>query len=378
MPRTREQELFEILKDPTNYRFPVNTNTQFRNGVKALALERGLEWIPNRGFQPVTPQNTPQNTLRAITPDKPLEQPSSPSQPILHGVKVADQLPNAASIWEKAEKANEADKTLVQKRQSQSIEFPNEPIALCVLSDQHIGAHGADYAAMRHDAQVVAQTDGFYAVLTGDGINNFIVSKLVSARAADLLRVDEQWLALEHYFSFFVDKHGQSRIVAAVSGNHEQWTYKIAGFDHLKNILPKQILYDTDQLEATIKVGAFSSSWLFRHKTKYNSVYNALHGVKQTLRLGSSDPDVLIAAHIHRGAGYEVFYHQDRKRLGILTGTYKTNDAYPRQEGFGGGGKGNCVSVVITPDGRLIPFDDVTSAANHLEMERMKHRMVAR
>ncbi len=364
-----DTELGVLLSDPSNYRLR-GFNSGFRERLKQAALEHG--YIPKygRGFVPLP------NKTQITAPKQALLLPIDTVQhhaPMVQGVMVSDT-PDPAEIWAKAKIANAQSKAHVEKRQNQLIDFGSKPVAIAVLSDQHIGGTGTDYSAMERDAKIIASTEGFYAVLTGDAVNNFIVSKLVVARVADALKIDEQWLAFEHYLKFFVDEHGVNRIVAAVSGNHEQWTYKIAGFDHLRNLLPKQILYDTDQLECVFKVGAFSSKWMFRHKGRYNSVYNALHGVKQSLRLGSSDPDVICAAHIHRGAVFEVFYHQDRKRLGVLTGTYKTEDAYARQEGFGGGGQGNCVCLVLTPDGRITPFDDAQSAANFLEMERMKAR----
>jgi hypothetical protein len=377
MPSVKN-EIANLLADPKNYRMQPHFSSKLRGKLKALALEHGFVMVRGKGFAQLPTKseiNSPPAVSSLIPPRTMPEAAHSQAQPILYGVKVSDLTPDPSSIWEKAKKINSQVQQHVEARQNQLIDFGGKPVAVAILSDQHIGGTGTNYQAMERDARIIANTDGFYAILTGDAINNFIVSKLVAARVADALRVDEQWLMLEHYIKFFTDEHGTNRILAAVSGNHEQWTHKIAGFDHLKNVLPKQILYDTDQLEVTLKVGAFSSKWMFRHKTKYNSVYNALHGVKQSLRLGSSDPDVICAAHIHRGAVFETFYHQDRKRLGILTGTYKTEDAYARQEGFGGGGQGNCVCVVITPDGKITPFDDAQSAANFLEMERMKARL---
>ena len=293
---------------------------------------------------------------------------------LIRGATAAEFTPDASSVWERAKAANAKSKAFETMRDHQSLEFPDEPIALALIGDQHLGGTGTDYAALEHDARTVAKTPGMYAVLMGDAVNNFVFAKLAHARAADALNLDEQWIALKHYLTFFLDTHGQTKIVAVVSGNHEQWTPRVAGVDVLRGLVPEKALYDTDQILTTIKVGAFSSGWLLRHKVRYNSVYNALHGTKQTLRLGQFDPDVIVSAHVHRGATYEVFWHQDKKRLGILTGTYKTTDAYARTEGFGGGGKGNCVTVVISPDGTMQPFDDITMAAAFLEFKRLMWR----
>jgi len=39
----------------------------------------------------------------------------------------------------------------------------------------------------------------------GDAVNNFVFAKLAHARAADALNLDEQWIALRHYLTFFLD-----------------------------------------------------------------------------------------------------------------------------------------------------------------------------
>lgn len=342
------------------------------NGRNALALALGITDTQARRlieFEDMNPVKPPEPQNLKLEPDP------SPSAPTITGAKPNDFVISPDDAWQKALRAGEKNLEFERLRANQRIGFPDQPIALCLLSDQHIGANGTDYKQMQHDAEVVARTPGLYGVLTGDAINNFIVQKLIAARVKDALEIDEQWQALKKYLTFFHDENGKSKLIASVSGNHEQWTTKIAGFDMLRGLMPEHVLYDTDQIDVKIQVGAFETSWLFRHKTRYNSVYNALHGAKQTIRLGELDPDVIVTAHIHRGAVYEVLYHQGRKRLGLLTGTYKRFDAYARQEGFGGGGKGNCLTVVISPDGTMQAFDDVKLAADFLEFLRMKWRL---
>ena len=247
------------------------------------------------------------------------------------------------------------------------ITFPDDkPVALVFISDIHFGARGTDYTAAFADAEIIANTNGMYGIFHGDGIDNFIPNKLAQARRGAPITLDEEWAL----FKIWLEKLG-GKLIVAVAGNHDNWTRLLGGVDFLKGILPKRVLYDRDELFVRVTLGGFEWKLLIRHKTRFNSVYNPLHGIKQTVRFHRHDPDIAVAGHVHRGAVHEVWYHQGARRLAILTGTYKTEDEYARQEGFtSGGGRGNTVSVILMPDGSSVALDDLSMAARMLKLLR--------
>ncbi len=282
--------------------------------------------------------------------------------PQISGLTVEASMPDPEKVWAKAVFEQEKHEAEQRFRQNQVITFPPQPICLVCIGDRHIGAPGTDYKALRRDSELIAHTPGMYAIDTGDGVDNFIKAKHQDARAADPLRIDEQWILLQETLRWLGD-----RFLISVSGNHNHWSYKIAGWDIFRSLLPQNVLYDPDEVAVTIQVGTAQWRWIIRHKTRVNSIYNALHGHKQHIRLGMQDADVIVAAHIHRGAVYEVFYHQSQRKIGILTGTYKIFDSHVREEGFLGGGLGTTVAVVMHPEGWMQPFDNLKAAATFME-----------
>lgn len=140
-----QTEVQAVLSNLIGYKFNPSFSAVFRQKLKDALLERGYSYHRTKGFYNLEQNNPSLNTPIPI----PIPQShSESSQPILHGVKVSDHTPDPAGIWERAKKANEQDKKLEKAKENQLIEFGNEPIAIAILSDQHIGAHGTDYEAM--------------------------------------------------------------------------------------------------------------------------------------------------------------------------------------------------------------------------------------
>lgn len=89
---------------------------------------------------------------------------------------------SVASKWAQAEERNRESihKALVASKFS--IELPEEPCAITFVSDQHISVgNTVDLKSMREDAELIASTDGVYAVLGGDGIDNHCLDEETDA-----------------------------------------------------------------------------------------------------------------------------------------------------------------------------------------------------
>lgn len=242
------------------------------------------------------------------------------------------------------------------------------PVGIALISDLHIGGSGTDYDKMFDDARIVKETPGMYAMLPGDNIDNFIKGKLVSANFATGLPVIGQWALFQRFLEII-----SSKLIAAVAGNHDNWTLDLAAVDYLAHLLPNYVLYDPYEVRTTIKVGKSKWNMLLRHKVRYSSIYNPLHGIKQHYRNGDWAFDIGVAGHVHRGAVYEPFYAHGKKRWAILCGTYKKIDSYPLAEGFVGGGEGDSVALIMTPDGRMEVMDDLRLAASFLGYLRQQY-----
>ncbi len=117
--------------------------------------------------------------------------------------------------WTRAEKKSAKRIEKETLRGKFDVHFPSGPIAISVISDQHIAPGTAcDFKRMREDAELIRDTPGFYAVFGGDGVDNHIKhrSALIGANSTP----DEQWKLFDYYLQLFGDK-----ILAIISGNHD-------------------------------------------------------------------------------------------------------------------------------------------------------------
>ena len=79
------------------------------------------------------------------------------------------------SEWARAERKGVSNIRKAQKRGKFNVSFDSGPIAISVISDQHIAPNTAcDFVRMKEDAELIRNTPGFYAVFGGDGVDNHI------------------------------------------------------------------------------------------------------------------------------------------------------------------------------------------------------------
>ena len=65
------------------------------------------------------------------------------------------------------------------------------------------------------------------------------------------------------------------KLIAVVSGNHDNWTFSMSGIDIVKRLLKKtKVLYDRDEIRTIISVGNQEWEFCIRHKWLGSSIYN--------------------------------------------------------------------------------------------------------
>ena len=202
-------------------------------------------------------------------------------------------------------------------------------IALCFVADQHIGNVGTDYDMAETHAKLIGKTKNAYAILGGDGIDNFIKASILPALINQVTSPKEQVALLEKYIGFFND-----HILAMTSGNHERWTKQVSGLDFLSKLAKtERLLYSPDKYKIRLFLNDIEYKIYVRHKYKYNSTLNLTHTVKRLLTQGDWDFDIG-AVHHHHQYNMESFLYHNTERIAIRTGSYKVADAYSRQEGY--------------------------------------------
>lgn len=275
----------------------------------------------------------------------------------------ADQYINVDRIWQRVlEHQIEAD-AKHEAKQHQTITINDgKPFAIAYLSDFHVGSSGVNYKALKKDVDTINQTEGFWSEFHGDAVDNWVVGKLAGLQRNQLLNFDEEWGLFLAILEMM-----QPKLLWVVSGNHDNWSFKIGGADRIRQALQgSKILYDTDEVNVTVKLGNASWRHKIRHKTRYNSVFNKSHGIERDLERGGDDFDIGVAGHTHVGTFFREFAFHGKMRLAILTGAYKRHDAFQREIGFAPTTHDGCGAVVYMPDGSLLPVQNIQLAAKVL------------
>lgn len=284
---------------------------------------------------------------------------------LVDGVFARDRSRSPEEVLEEAIKRQKGIFDLEdRKRTGQSIVI-KPPCALADLSDFHFGDSMTDYVAIKEDTTIIRDTPGFYCGFSGDGINNWIVQKLAHLNRNQQITLDEEW---ELFFWWLTQL--DEKLVYVCAGNHDNWTYKISGFDPLsKHLENTKVLYDRHQIVFDLVTGPVSRIVRVRHKEKYNTHLNPTHG--QEVSWKRDQPfDISIGSHTHIGTLYRESIKHGKKIIHLLTGTYKRYDVFGTELGLALPHGRGCGSLVFDTDGEVQYFDSTKKAANYLNYLR--------
>lgn len=287
------------------------------------------------------------------------------------GVLPEDHLPDEDDIDELLEnlfKAQDKRFNLAYRmKEVQTITIPKLPCAIALFSDLHIGDEYADYKAIIRDAEIVSNTEGLYAGFAGDGINNWIIGRLTAKQRDEVMSYKYEWAVFFRWLDLLKEK-----LLFCVTGNHDNWTYKLAGFDRIAEHLDGvKTLYDRDQIVFNLKTGPYDNLVGVRHKWKGHSQWNATHGIEKGMRgfMGHT-VDIGIGGHTHAGTIFRDFIWNGKKQFACLLGVYKVHDDYAREIGFPDSYSTGCGALVFDVDGSITKMDNLEQAAKYLKFLR--------
>lgn len=251
-----------------------------------------------------------------------------------------------------------------QKKRQQTIRFDTGPICIVFLGDQHIGNAGCDIKRVFDEQRKVLQMPRTYCWQMGDLVDNFIVGRLKEQNMKPSAPVWEQWMTAKKY----LDKWwGHQKIVAYVGGNHGAWTAKTSGgIDYRRDVCPDGILFDGDDIKATVSVGSAKYKVWARHKWKGSSIYNQTHGQERAARFSDPNYDLYVGAHTHVGALYREMVHEGKRKAAVQVGTYKVHDDYQRMAGFPEHDHSTACAVILHDDGSMHGMADLDAAKRYM------------
>jgi hypothetical protein len=326
-------------------------------------MKRELHW-----GSPTIAKHGREARSRWVGPDSPHanRKPKGPPAPTIVGVTVSEHTHDPAALWDRAIiRQRDLEARILERRKDQRIDFDDGPICIAFLSDVHFGAPGTDYAAARHDAQTVRDTPRMFAGFHGDGPDNYVVGRLKDLNMHRTFTITEEWALFEDWVGMLREKW-----LWWVSGNHDEWTRKAAGFDPIRKIaesLPK-ILFDDHECVFTLRVGDGEWRIKVRHKWRGGSIFNPSHPIEVGWERGGTPFDIGIGGHTHRGTVIRPFIRHGVKRYAVLTGAYKKEDEYGREQGFEPVFSTGSAAMIFWPDGRVLRVDDIDTAAHLMSL----------
>jgi hypothetical protein len=260
-----------------------------------------------------------------------------------------------------------------QARQYEKMEDPwypitvdsPKPFAVAFMSDMHIGSPNVNYRLLYDHSQIIRWTDGMYLIVLGDERDNFVGTRLNHARFTANMSVDDEVRLYIAWKEMVEDK-----MLAYVTGNHDLWSWKMAGIDLADLVLPKTVLYDKYEVRIAINLNDLHTWQLkLRHRWSGRSIYNLTNGIERAWQFESFD--IGIGGDYHDGTICREFIRDGQIRYAILLGTYKNlDDPYHKQIGKIQSPHMGCGVMIFYPDGEMQWFRDIEQAADYLEYLR--------
>lgn len=242
------------------------------------------------------------------------------------------------------------------------IRLPNKPFAMVFLSDLHIGSAGVDYRQARLDAETIRDTPNMYAVFHGDGIDNWIIPKLSPLQRGQLIPFDKEIALFKAWLCTL-----NTKLVAVVAGNHDNWTTRMSGIDWLEGVIAPQALYDPQQIMFDLEFGNHMLRVCVRHKWRGSSIHNPTHGLERASK--DIDADIYVGGHTHIGTLFRSFVVRNKPRIAVLTGTYKLNDPYTKELNLPESSHHGAGAVVFDTNGAMTWVADVQEAAKYVQFK---------
>lgn len=249
------------------------------------------------------------------------------------------------------------------------------PFGVVGLPDHHLNNIGTMARRAFDDAKVIADHPALYAVGIGDWLDNFIVGFLERERRKDVMSHADAWRILEHYLAILGPK-----LIAAISGNHMDWTTSAGGVDVMKKMFEDMGLgpiYDPDEVRVRLLSGDSAFTHVARHKFRGNSRFNSVHAITVWILENWQGEDVVWGGHIHVAGHTSIqkqWMGQSRVVHGIQLGTYKSFDSYAKREAFRVNTPFLVPMVVHVPETReTLFFEDIDRGVQVLDFLRKEH-----
>lgn len=275
------------------------------------------------------------------------------------------------------EAADSAKGVLSPTQESTEFTPPDDglPVAVAFTGDWHCGAGGVRYDWLRRDIDLIAETDGLYAVGMGDWLEGVNVNtKAASALYSGLFNDG----GFQEVYVLRRSQRARGKWLAVLSGNHDEWIYRAAGITRMDQLAGELDAPHFSQGGGTIFANVGSQRYVIgvRHNVAGNSRLNTTNAQRRAF---DDWPEwdnchVICVAHLH----YNDLHIQPRRGarcVYLRSGTYKVIDGYARDAGFTPEW-GVPLAILLPDEQRVIPWrgDDFLEGLRYFRWLRETYR----
>lgn len=257
-------------------------------------------------------------------------------------------------LWTRAKDIQRRREDKQDYNTQREVIFDDGPVVLLAMGDLHLGNSGVNYTDIDRDIiainQLVSAGIRVGVVLVGDMLDNFIIGRLNSLRMTEspFLSIEE-WGLVD-----YVLERLEPYLVGCVAGNHDNWSWALAGMDLLRGRHQRhtpKILYDPYELSFVLRVGKFTCKVMARHHWAGHSKFNPTHGIDDWQRRRGREFDIAIGGHTHRGGLAREFDNGGTVGYSMLVGSYKKTDTLGLRLGLPPQLDTSAVATVVTCNG---------------------------
>ncbi len=221
-------------------------------------------------------------------------------------------------------------------------QLPARPFRLKLFGDPHLDASGCDFDLFERHWLDMDAAKGVYGICVGDWFNNWLRA------LAHLWKGEgdpsDAWLCLE----YLMEQRGDA-LLAACSGNHDDWTHGPA--DPVDLLMKKYgVIYRKGAVRVALGFGPEMAPIFLaiRHKWRGHSMYSAAHGILRAGIFGWRD-HVMVGGHIHQDEPRLLSFPDGFRAHVCQISSFKLFDDFVDTQGFQGPKISPVWDLVIDP-----------------------------
>lgn len=224
----------------------------------------------------------------------------------------------------------------------------DQPIAVCFISDVHIGSPHTDYQGFLEDIALIESDPRIYVGKGGDWADKMSGFRDATASVGQLHPEEVQLLAVES----IMEGPLNGRIIAAIGGNHDRMDARKTGLSSeywIHRGKPFPYMPTGGLVELTVGSETYRIVWTHQYGTGNSRLnpHNIFRWIRQEL---DTSGDIFVLEHHHDPSimTREMQDFEKRTVVEIRTGSYKIDDKFSQQ--FFKEGRHGPQTVILFPD----------------------------